>query len=262
MRNTRHSAFLRPGKLVLVLLLALLVYAVALLMWLPAGWLWTQARFQLMLPPQLEVQQVTGTLWAGAAGVRFAGHPVQLTWQMGWPSAVQVPVDIRARSAQSILTGQVRVGWPLSVALQARGQIHVADFEPLIRQSGGALLAGDVTIDRLHLQWADHRLQQAQGSARWPGGAVSWPMGDRRQTAEFPPMAMTLQQNARGLALQVLQQGRQAPAADATILANGTLDLQVYKRLIDLAGQPWSGAANPDDVVFRVRQPLLPGGLW
>lgn len=37
------------------------------------------------------------------------------------------------------------------------------------------------------------------------------------------------------------------------------MNLQVHKRMLDLAGQKWPITALPDDVVFRVRQPLIPG---
>jgi general secretion pathway protein N len=39
------------------------------------------------------------------------------------------------------------------------------------------------------------------------------------------------------------------------------MEIRVFKRMVDLAGQDWSNSAGPDDVVFRVRQPLIPGGF-
>ena len=60
MSEPATKSFLRPGKLVLLGLLALLVYAVALLVWVPAGWVWQQVSGQVSLPEQVEVRQVSG----------------------------------------------------------------------------------------------------------------------------------------------------------------------------------------------------------
>lgn len=262
MVKTPQSAFMRPGKLVLLLLLVVIVYVVTLALWVPAGWIWAQAKSHITLPPQLQVQQVSGTIWSGAASAVFMGKFFRLEWQPDWPSAFKLPVDIAVGSADSSLKGRVLLGWPLSVELDARGVVHVAEFDDLIRQSEGIMLDGDVTVERMQIHWADNRLREAQGLASWPGGGVSWPVGDRWETSELPPMELTLQSEADELFLMMVQQGQQVPAAEAVVLANGTLEVQVYKRLIDLAGQPWSGAASPDDVVFRLRQPLLPTGRF
>jgi general secretion pathway protein N len=64
-----------------------------------------------------------------------------------------------------------------------------------------------------------------------------------------------------GIQLLVAEEGGDGPAAAAEIQWTGMLDLRVYKRMVDLAGQPWPDSAAPDDVIFRVRQPLIPGGL-
>lgn len=264
MSSSRPSSFLRPGKVVLLVLLALLVYGIGLVLTVPAGWVWQQARQEIRLPRGLEVQAVTGTVWDGQVSLRFQGRALSADWALGLPSlsAMALPVRLELATASSELSGDVTLGWPLSASLDARGRLHIAEFEDLIRQSGGAILEGDVRINRLQLAWADNRLTEARGMGYWPGGQVTWPMGDTRQSAQFPAMEADINQSEAGVSLKIRQQGEQAPAAEADILRNGQLRVQVYKRLIDLAGQPWSGAAAPGDVVFKVQQPLLPGGRF
>ena len=136
----------------------------------------------------------------------------------------------------------------------------MVEFEDMIRRSGGAVIEGDVTIDHLELSWQDGRLTGADGLGRWAGGRVAWPMGNSVGQADFPPMRATLDSTSDGVALVVAEQSGGGPAAEAEIRWNGMMDLRVYKRMVDLAGQPWPDFASPDDVVFRVRQPLVPGG--
>ncbi|GGE58123.1 hypothetical protein GCM10011533_08270 [Streptosporangium jomthongense] len=262
MSDVESKSFLRPGKLFLLVLLGLFIYLGALIVFVPAGWVWQQASPHVPLPAQVQVKQVAGKVWDGAAGVVVAGFPLRIQWQLGWPSlgALEQPVRISVESRQSSVSGDLSLDWPANARLNARGTIAVAEFEGLIRRSGGAMIEGDVSIDRLILEWADDRIVRADGLGTWAGGRVSWPMGNQTGQAQFPPMQANLDTTDGGVALVVAEQAGNGPAADASILWNGMLELRIYKRMIDLAGQPWPDTASPDDVVFRVRQPLLPGG--
>lgn len=263
MSDAETKSFFRPGKLLLLFLLGALVYVVALVVLVPAGWVWQQASGRVQLPPQVQVRQVSGKLWDGAAGVVVAGYPVRVDWALGWPSlgSMTLPVNVRLDTSRSSLDGDLTLGWPLSAALDASGHVGVAEFRDLIRKSGGAMIEGDVTIDRLQLAWEDNRVTRADGLARWPGGRVTWPMGAQTGSADFPPMQANLDTVQGGVELKIAEQGGDGPAAQANLLWNGMMEIRVYKRMVDLAGQPWSDSASPDDVVFRVRQPLIPGGL-
>lgn len=262
MSETPAKAFLRPGKVFLLTLAGVLIYLVALVVLVPAGWLWHQASAHVQLPPEVQVRQVSGKAWSGAAGAVVADYPVRLEWQLGAPSltGLSLPVSFSLVSSQSSVDGRVRLDWQGNGTLEARGRLVVAEFEDLIRRSGGAVIEGDVSIDQLVLSWQDGRVTGADGVGRWAGGNVSWPMGNSVERAEFPPMRATLDSTAEGVALVVAEQGGDGAAADAEIRWNGMMDLRVYKRMVDLADQPWPESASPDDVVFRVRQPLIPGG--
>lgn len=261
MTKPDHPAFLRPAKVVSLLFLGLLVYALVLVFTVPAGWLWQRFSPYVSLPPQVQVGTVSGQIWQGAAAVNAYNHPLRLTWDLQAPSLsnLTLPIRFSLASVSSNLQGEAVLAWPGEARVSADGSVRVREFEQLIRRSGGALLAGDVNVERLNLGWADGQLTEARGLARWPGGEVTWPMGNGVQSANFPPMEAVLNNTNQHLSLSVSQVGQGEPAAQADIFADGMLELKVYKRLVDLAGQNWSSAAQPGDVIFRVRQPLLPG---
>ncbi len=253
--------FIRPGKLFLLTLLGVLVYMVALVTLVPAGWLWQQASSYVVLPPEIQVQQVSGKLWEGQAGVLLAGYPVRVDWSLGQPLWLtgEMPLDFKVATAGSSLSGSAVLGVSGSGQAQARGAIDVSEFERLIQQSGGAMIEGNVSIDRLNVEWENQKLTKAEGLGRWGGGLVTWPMGNSRGRADFPPMRATLNSSNDGIQLVVAEQAGDGPAADANIRWTGMMELRVYKRMVDLAGQNWSDSASPGDVIFRVRQPLIPG---
>lgn len=263
MSESPTRAFLRPGKVFLLTLAGVVVYVGALIALVPAGWLWQQAQGRVALPPEVQVNQIAGRVWDGVAGLSIAGFPVRAEWSLGAPSlsSLALPIDFSLSTAASSVRGDALVSWQGNGELHASGVIGVAEFEPLIRRSGGAVIEGDVTIDRLNLAWSDQALTQAGGLGRWGGGAVTWPMGNSQGRADFPPMRATLDSTSDGIALVVSEEGGEGPAAVADIRWTGMMDLRVYKRMVDLAQQPWPDSARPDDVVFRVRQPIVPGGV-
>ncbi|WP_166252370.1 type II secretion system protein N [Marinobacter salicampi] len=261
MTDSEQSSFLRPGKVVWLVLGGLLIYAVTLIVTVPAGWVWAKVAPQVPLPPQVQVFGVSGSLWDGAAGVAFDNRRFRLGWDFRAPSIVgpTLPVDFSLSSAQSDLEGNLTMEWPDRIDVAASGRVRVKEFEDLIRQSGGAVLKGDVSVDQLNLAWNDGRVEHVRGFARWPGGDVTWPMGGSYQTADLPPMEANITGADGLMSLVVAQAGQGEPAVEADIQPDGVLQIRVYKRLVDLAGQNWSGAAQPGDIIFRVSQPLLPG---
>lgn len=262
MTDSPDRSLFRPAKVLLLVLLALVIYGITLVVWMPAGWVWARVAPGLALPPGVQVTQVSGSLWQGAARVEFQRRPLRLDWQLAWPDIIELrqPVAISLETAASRVQGNLMLGWPSALVVDASGRLHVPEFEDLIRQSGGAVLAGDIIIDRLRIAASDTGIESATGLGRWPGGQVSWPMGDGRQSTEFPPMQATLADTADGVLLSITEQGQADPAADATLALDGMMEIRVYRRMVDLAGQQWSGSARPGDVVFQVQQPLLPGG--
>ncbi len=261
MSDSETKSFIRPGKILLLVVLAALVYIAALVVWVPAGWLWHQVSDRISLPPQLVVQQVSGRIREGAAALVVAGHPVRLDWSLDWPSVTDMtlPVHIDLTSSQSSLSGSGLVGLPNRGVMNVRGTIGVAEFEDLIRRNGGAVIEGDVKIERLNLQWVGQRIVSASGTGLWDGGLVTWPMGKQTGQADFPPMEAILDSSQGGVDLTVSEQEGDGPAAGVSISWKGMMSVRVYKRMVDLAGQPWPDSAKPGDIIFQVRQKLLTG---
>lgn len=257
MSDNEVKPLIRPGKLILLLLAGMLVYVVALVVMVPIGWIWEQASSRVPVPKMVNIEQLSGTLWQGNAAARVEGYPVTLGWDMGWPSltGLSLPVDFSVSLAGSALSGDLNVGWPGKARVRASGELNVDDFKEVIEQSGGAMVKGVISIDRFLLAWDGEQISEADGLGRWPGGEVIWPMG----RANFPPMQIDLDSTEGGVSLVIAEQGGDGPAARADVFFDGMLEAQVYKRLADLAGMD-AGPGSPSDVVFRVRQPLMPGG--
>jgi len=261
MANPSPNFRIGPGKLVFLSLLFLLAYGIALAVYLPAGWAWRWAGQSVQLPPGLQVKQVAGTVWHGQALVNYQRLPLQLDWRLQ-PSSIihgRLPVAWSLSTRRSQLAGDLTVSVGRRLTLSATGHLYMADFAQWVRQQGGAQLAGSIRVDGLKMDWSDGKWEQAQGTAHWDGGLVTWPMGGRTQQATMPAMQAQLRLRGPDLDLTVARSGSQAPAAEVRLTPGGAVDLMVYRRLLDLAGQSWPDSVPAGAVVFRMRQQLLPG---
>ncbi|BES72016.1 hypothetical protein RE428_30340 [Marinobacter nanhaiticus D15-8W] len=262
MTETPESPFLRPGKVVLLTLLGLVVYVVALVFWIPAGWVWHMARDSVPLPPGIAVEQVSGQLWNGAVQAQVLGHSLQVGWHIEglMDDGAYLPVGLRLQTPQSSLKGKVRLTGINAMELSADGHINISEFSREIQRSGGAMIEGDVNVDALSLAMADGSLARLNGRASWPGGRVTWPMGGSTQSAVLPPMRARVDENQGRIDLEISSANSAEPAISANIQPDGMMQIQLFKRMLDLVNQPWSGNAAPGDVVFSVRQRVMPAG--
>lgn len=253
------------GKIALLLLVALLVFSVTLLLTTPLSYLWARASAHVDLPPQVKIESLAGSVFAGAALLRLEQQPVRLSWSLAWPVlesgssglGLQIPLAWRLETRQSWFSGTSHLGWH-QARLQLKGRLHLAEIAKLVERSGGVQMAGDIFIDDLALDWRKGYWTAASGHANWPGGLVSWPAGADRQQAMMPPMVALLQKIDIGLEVSLLSAEASAVAAKARLLPGALLEVQIFRRLLDLAGQSWQGGAGPDEQIFKVSQPLMP----
>ncbi|WP_148862300.1 type II secretion system protein N [Marinobacter fonticola] len=262
MTDTPESPFLRPGKVVLLTLLGLVVYLVALVFWIPAGWVWHLSRDSVPLPPGVAVEQVSGQLWNGALQARVMGHSLQVGWHIDGliDEDAYLPVGWRVQTSKSSLQGEVRLTGVNAMALSADGHINISEFSREIQRSGGAMIEGNVNVNSLSLAMTDGSLTQLNGRASWPGGQVTWPMGGSTQSAVLPAMQASVDERQGRIDLQISSADSPDPVISANLQPDGMAQIQVFRRMLDLVNQPWSGNAAPGDVVFSVRQRVMPAG--
>ncbi|ROU01716.1 hypothetical protein EB809_02210 [Marinobacter sp. R17] len=262
MAETLDSPFLRPGKVVMLTLLGIVIYLAALIFWLPAGWVWHLCRDSVPLPPGVAIEQVSGQLWNGQVQAQVMGHSLQAGWHLEglMDGGHFLPLGWQLRTPRSHLQGQFHLTGINAMALSVDGRINIPEFSREIQRSGGAIIQGDVTIDRFSLAATDGALQALSGRASWPGGEVSWPMGASRERAVLPPMQARLDRDQGRIALDISSAESPDPVISAQVQPDGMMQIQLYRRLLDLVNQPWSGNAAPGDVVFSVRQRVLPAG--
>ncbi len=163
------------------LLVFLLLYGVALVVQMPAGF--ALERLQPLLQQQkvpLQLQEVSGTLWSGRSEkVFYKKQPLgSVEWQFKPASLLLLQLGIEWRwqpQAKSHLEGQTTLTLDrLLTSREIRGQLEMTDltrfvpFMPLV-------LNGQVGVDIPHLSTTVNDLQQLEGEVRWSNANTNVP---------------------------------------------------------------------------------------
>jgi len=226
---------------------------------MPVSFAWDMA--QQWLPEQTRPFQVTaerGTIWQGEVQFKYMYFEGSAAWILRpWQLFSSGEwIDLHLQSVDGELLGQggyadgaVSVSGLMSLDLQA--------LRPILSQHridlGGELMVNDLllAIDPL-----TRRPVAASGFARWEGGPVSYPLGRKRQSADMPPLLGELGLRGDSVELAVSDEISRQNVMLLRVTPDGYVELQVRRRLLDLAAAPWSQRGQPDDVVFKIKQPL------
>lgn len=246
----------------LLVLLLLVTWGGALVVYLPAGWVWSQAARHVPVPEEVNVQQVGGTLWSGDAWLSLQGLPLRLSWQLQPRSVIHgfVPLEWRVHSPGSeaegsittMLDGRVRI-------LLRRARLDMAEVTARNLGIQPLRVPGVVTLESFFAVWDPARgFGDYQGRGQWPGGNVTWPMGGQPRQSSMPPLEAQLTSNNGQPELVLMEQETSEPAVRLVVDAGGRAQVELYKRWINFLGLNFAPDAEPGDVVFRASQQVAP----
>ena len=251
-----------PLRAFLLILLLVVTWLTALVVYLPAGWVWAQVARQVPMPDVVAVQQVGGTVWSGDAWLRAQGVPLRLSWQLQPASLIHgfVPLEWRLHSPGSSAEGSVTTMLDGSVRVLLRSAR--LDLEEITAHDLGIQplrIPGVVTLESFFGVWdPDTGLGELQGRGQWPGGNVTWPMGNQPRQSNLPALEGRLTSNNGQPEFVLMEQGTSEPALRAVLDDSGRAQLELYKRWIDFLGLQFAPDAAPGDVVFRASQQVAP----
>lgn len=261
--GAEHPRFrVGPLRLFLLVLLFVMTWLVALVVYLPAGWVWAQVAREVAVPDVVEVQQVGGTVWSGDAWLRVQGLPLRLSWQLQPGSLIHgfVPLEWRLHSPGSEAEGSVTAMLDGRVRMLLR-RARV-DLEEITAHDLGIQplrIPGVMTLESFFGVWGPEQgFGSFQGKGQWPGGSVTWPMGGQPRQSRMPPIEGHLTSNNGQPELVLMEQGTSDPAVRLVVDASGRAEVELYKRWIDFLGLDFAPDAAPGDVVFRVSQQVAP----
>lgn len=233
-------------------LLALLLIIPALIVQMPSS---VMAYF---IPKNLpvEIEAFGGTVWNGQVRINQAGESIQLQWRLKPLQllSAKVSLDVEAQGALN-LRGQLAYGLAGLGLTQLNGAIPsrvAAPYLPRGWSVPGELIVEGVDVFRVSPMSGEWR--HADGLIRWQGGELSFNLNGQQQSAQVPPVALSLaaQDGALNLALDQQQGGA---LALLSLSASNLLETQVRHRLLSYSSS-YRGQGSPDQVVVSSKQQL------
>ncbi len=238
------------------LLLGILTFCVLALVRAPASLLDHGAR----QVPGLQLQQYTGTLWAGSAAVNLEGRDLgRLNWRIKPAALLRLTLvaDLALNQQGDTVQGQLQRGLR-STSGQLRGQVHSRQFADLLANYDIHLPASLLQIRELEFQHRDQDLLPwLRGELAWEGGEVRYLLGSRQQYTQIPPLQGLIATSNGQPELSVYAQGDTTPLLLARIAADGWATIGITRQFTKLAGQPWQGDAPDHTVVLEVQEKLF-----
>lgn len=227
---------------------------------LPAGLLWQKAlEPNLNLrPDQVRVNAVSGSLWDGQALIAVQSVPVLLHWdvQFSQVRSLALPIDIEIESHVGQLQASLSVG-AADVLIDVDSlRVDLSALSPQLKRRR-ITLDGEVFAKGLSAQLSDQKLVSASGRFNWSGGNIAYPVGRNNHERNMPAFSGQISTRDDGLIeLGVVDQGGSLNVIEGSLLPDGVGQLQVRRRLLDLANEPWSSNSTEQDVVFKVKKSI------
>lgn len=242
-------------------LLAICAYVTFLVVELPADVVWRYARPHVPVESiPVEISSVHGRVWDGRGMLSYQGQPAELRWRLQpWRQFLGQPVlSLELNSMGSRVSMQSGISWGGVWDMAVQGQIDLIPFNSYFSRQGISL-DGTVKISDLRVRWdtQEQALLAAQGLIQWSGGTIGYPVAGQTQRQQMPGLLGVIEQQDSGVSLNVKENMGSSPIIEATLQHNGQARLAVRRKLLDLAGAPWSTNSTPQDVVFRIQQKLF-----
>lgn len=240
----------KKSVLRLWLLVFVSFFAFFIVLQVPARWL--LGKFS---PNLRYIHNVNGNIWQGEADWSYQ----QLQGTVSWTTRPWELLRLRAASNIHIHTGQtelkgiVSYGLGKNIYLQnVSGQVSP---ETLTTLSAWQLPSTSIHVQDLSLQYKQQQgFKAVQGQLTWAGGMLHYPMGQRVERIDIPPLVAEFNTDKDNLKMQVRDSQKQR-MADLTLGTDGMLDVQLTQRFL-LNAPSYQGKAGLDTAVISTRQPL------
>ena len=252
------SSVIKKSLLILAVFVISLLFS--LLVTMPASVLWNH-----VLEPKIDlrkigasVQAIDGSVWNGRVLLSYKNIPSIIEWELPLTGlvalALPLTVTMTSHGAEAKLEGSF--GLLSSHIKLVSLNADLAAFAPLFErqriQIGGELVARNV-----EMQLQDNKIHSATGRLSWSGGDISYPAGRESHERIMPAFSGKIATRDDGLIeLMIKDDGGDFDVIEGSLLPDGVAMLQVKRRILDLADEPWSINSKERDVVFKVKKSI------
>ncbi|GAA5013425.1 type II secretion system protein N [Acinetobacter puyangensis] len=231
-------------------ILFLVLFALFIVLQVPAVWL-----LKKFAPDQRMLQNVSGNIWQGQADwnintLQGTVHWSTRPWEL---LRLRVASQVTIHSGQTQLQGVIAYGVAKNIYLQHfNGKISPETLSALVAWQWPST---SINVKDLSVNYKGKTgFQSAEGQLSWSGGMLNYPIGQRFERIDIPPLVGEVSGEKEKLKL-LLKDSQKQRMADMLVGADGMLDVQITQRFL-LHSPSYQGKAGLDTAVISTRQPL------
>lgn len=237
-------------KIRIWLIIFLSLSSLFILLQVPAAWL-----IHKFAPNLRALHNVNGNIWTGQAdwtlnNVQGTVHWSTRPWEI---IRLRLATNLKIHSGQTQIEGIVGYGITKKIYLnRINGKVSPDTLAQLLPWQWPTT---QINIQDTNIVYKkDLGFEHAEGQLTWAGGSLLYPMGQREERIDIPPLVADLsaEQNKFKVLVKNTQQQRMA---DFIIGQDGMLDVQITQRFL-LNSPGYKGQAGLDTAVISTRQPL------
>ena len=245
-------------QLVIYVLIFLLGFTGFVIAFAPAALVWQLASGDITRQmPNLQVLDVSGTVWSGKAQVRYWNFPAtRVSWSVRPLSLLSGRVDLHtvASGDHIHLTADSKIT-PGHVNTQAAGHIDGQWLNP-VATDYGLNFSGKLTITTLTLASDYHWFTGASGNFHWTGGTIIYGTAQGPQPIDLPPLDGTLRETDNQLHLRIVHTSQ--PLIAIALRRTGWVKVDIKTRLFELANLHWPEGESMGDTALTFEEQLFP----
>ncbi len=206
--------------------------------------------------PGLTINSVQGSIWNGQGSLLYQNNSFNVEWTLS-PWAVFLA---KAAGETTITTNGAEVSGlfsvsPIGFSLETLNGYLDDQFVNRFTIPFRTTLTGRIWLDDLSASGSWSRLlNEIEGGARWTGGTVGYPMGNRTQKAVLPQMTASFKTEQNVPSVSVSDQTEKL-LLTGSIAEDGWGALNIHRQLVELAGQPLPKGQR--DVVFEIKEKVF-----
>lgn len=245
-------------KLRSYLLVAVLVYLITLLAFLPASI--AVKPLEQSLGDRFRVTASTGTFWAGRAVFNLDSNKGELIWDIDIARLLmlQLAANVQFKAKPITTSFYLQYGLGGIVIKNLKGVFYARALSTLLEQNGvSASFDEDVYLQDIGLERANNRFSAAQGKLEWAGGVVRGKQLPDKQIS-LPAMDAQISSVDNGLSIKVHEKETARVLAEVDLSHEGQAHLKLRERLADYVSIPAQlKVGNPDNVMFEIKQQVF-----
>ena len=224
----------------------------------PAAPVWSLIRETVLeRAPDLNVYQVSGTIWNGESKIQFRQFPPsRVTWRMSPLDLIKGVVKIKARAQGDGHLLEAEAAFTASNAdiKSLRGTID-SDYLNVVGEEFGFTFSGDLEIRDLSITINPIWITDAAGSAHWTGGRIIIPTVAGPQSFVLPPLQALIIMGQQQLILDITHQ--QQALISITLRKDGWAEIAIKARMFVLANLPMPEGSDRDETILLIEEKIL-----